>query len=200
MAHTFGPPAVRLPRKLIGRAARSLTLVALLALAGCASVPPPDGLLSQAQAQIQAARDAGAGDYAPVDLGFAQNKFQQAQAAMAAHRYDQATILAEEASADAMLAAVKARLAAARAQLQAKQAENARLREENAQARREAEQHAAQLRAALAGPAPAGAASALPPPEPLPDLPAPPSSVLDAAPPAPSASSPSAQPLPGDQP
>jgi hypothetical protein len=190
MVHIFSPSTGRLPRKRIGTAASVLTLAAVLALSGCASVPPPDGAMSQAQAQLQAARDAGAADYAPVDLGFAQDKFQQAQAAMAARKYDLAADLAEEASADAMLARTKARLGAARAEIQSKLEENNRVRTQNEEAKAEAQQHAAQQQAALAtqqaaqqagggAPAPAGSA-ALPAQEPLPDLPAPSSSTLNA--------------------
>src|SRR5690348_2211161 len=103
MVHIFSRPPGRFKR--IGRASGGLTLVvALLALAGCASVPPPDASMNQAQALLQSARDAGAADYDPVDLGFAQAKFQQAQAAMAARKYADAANLAEEARADAELA------------------------------------------------------------------------------------------------
>ncbi|WP_458788860.1 DUF4398 domain-containing protein [Dyella jiangningensis] len=86
--------------------------------------------MNQAQVQLQAARDADAADYAPVDLGFAQNKFQQAQNAMASRKYDDAATLADEARADAELARAKARLAAARAQIQSKTTANRQLREQ----------------------------------------------------------------------
>jgi hypothetical protein len=116
-------------------ASRGARLPALLALAlvfagisGCASTPPPDGALNQAQAQLQAARDAGAADYAPVDLDYAQSRFQQAQAAMSSRKYEQAATLADESRADSELARAKARLGAARAQIQSKSEENARMR------------------------------------------------------------------------
>lgn len=128
MVHIFFPSTRRTER--IGPFAASLMLGAVLALAGCASVPPPDGAMNQAQAQLQAARDAGAADYAPVDLGFAQNKFQQAQSAMAERNYDDAANLAEEARADAELARAKARLGNTQAQIKAKLEENTRLREQ----------------------------------------------------------------------
>ncbi len=76
--------------------------------------------MNMAQTQLQMARDAGAADYAPVDLGFAQDKFQQAQGAMAERKYADAASLAEESRADAELAQAKARLGAARAQIQSK--------------------------------------------------------------------------------
>lgn len=149
-----------------------MTLGALLALGGCASVPPPDGAMNMAQIQLQAARDADAADYAPVDLGFAQNKFQQAQAAMASRKYADAADLADEAQADAELALAKARLGAARAKIQAKVDENRRLRERMEQA------HPELSRAHVSMPA------TLPPAAPTGDMPAPASSVLAPPPPA----------------
>ncbi|WP_430391405.1 DUF4398 domain-containing protein [Dyella sp. 20L07] len=128
MVHIFSPLSGR-PRG-IRTVVSTLTLAATLALSGCASTPPPDGIMNQAQVQLQAARDADAADYAPVDLGFAQNKFLQAQNAMANRKYDEAATLADEARADAELARAKARLAAARAQIQSKSSANQQLREQ----------------------------------------------------------------------
>lgn len=118
----------------IGRRCAGLTLIASIALAGCASVPPPDGAMNMAQNRLQAARDADAADYAPVDLGFAQNKFQQAQSAMATSDYAIASNLADESSADAELARAKARLGSARAKIKTKTQDNARLRQRMEQA------------------------------------------------------------------
>ncbi|WP_237561469.1 DUF4398 domain-containing protein [Frateuria defendens] len=174
-------------------AVSSFTLAGVLLLAGCASVPPPDGAMNQAQSQLQAARDAGAGDYAPVDLGFAQDKFQQAQAAMAGRKYEQAAALASEAQADAELAQAKARLGSARSQIQSRTDENGRLRAQLEQARQDA-----QNAANAATPAPAGSSSA---PETLQDMPAPSSSVLGAPLPPPSDQPVPASSIPqGDQP
>jgi hypothetical protein len=129
--YIFSPPAASAHRFPAVTAA----LLLMLALAGCATVPPPDGSMNQAQTQLQLARDAGAADYAPVDLDFAQNKFQQAQAAMVSRNYADAANLATESVADAELAQAKAKLGAARAQVQSKVQENSRLR---AQGEREA--------------------------------------------------------------
>lgn len=165
--------------------ARWLALATLLVLAGCASVPPPNEAMNLAQSQLQAARDAGAADYDPVDLGFAQDKFQQAQGAMAARKYAQAADLAAESRADAELARVKANLGAARAKIQSKMNANAELREQGAQAAAAAAAEFAKPlpMPATAGSAPAPAGSAaLPPAAPLEDMPAPPASVLSAPP------------------
>ncbi|MFC5437035.1 DUF4398 domain-containing protein [Rhodanobacter umsongensis] len=161
--HIFSPLAGSVGR--IGKATAFLALT--LALAGCATVPPPDDSMNFAQTQLQAARDAGAADYAPVDLGFAQDKFQQAQAAMAARKYADAANLAEESRADAELARAKARLGAARAQIQSKVQDNTRLRAQGEQAA-----------AADAPSAPAAAAA----PAPTEDMPAPASTELSMPP------------------
>ncbi|MGN6323497.1 MAG: DUF4398 domain-containing protein [Dyella sp.] len=204
MVHIFSPFAVR--KRRIPTVAPALALAVTLSLGGCASVPPPDNLMNQAQAQLQSARDAGAPDYDPVDFGFAQDKFQQAQQAMANRKYAQAADLADESRADATLARTKAQLAQARAQIQSKMDANSRLRAQNAAAQSENDQHYQQQKAQLAAqmaaaqqpadgqdngdnggnpasslssaPAPA-ASSPLPPQTPMQqDMPAPSSSVL----------------------
>jgi len=199
MVHIFSPFAVR--KKRIPAAVPVLLAVSL-SLGGCASVPPPDNLMNQAQAQLQSARDAGAPDYDPVDFGFAQDKFQQAQTAMANRKYAQAADLADESRADATLARTKAQLAAARAQIQSKVDANSRLRAQNAAAQAENDQHYQQQKAQLAAqmaaaqqpadgqdndtnPASSSSAPASPTSSPLPaqapmqqDMPAPSSSVL----------------------
>jgi hypothetical protein len=148
MVHIFSPLAVRKAR--IPAVVPALLLAVSLSLGGCASVPPPDNLMNQAQAQLQSARDAGAPDYDPVDFGFAQDKFQQAQQAMANRKYDQAADLADESRAVATLARTKAQLAAARTQIQSKMDANRRLRAQNAEAQSENDQHYQQQKAQLA--------------------------------------------------
>jgi hypothetical protein len=106
MAHIFFPLTTSRGRICTA----SMAVIVLLALAGCATMPPPNDAMNLAQARLQAARDADASDYAPVDLGFAQDKFQQAQAAMAERKYADAANLAEESRADAELARAKAQL------------------------------------------------------------------------------------------
>jgi hypothetical protein len=123
--HIFFPLAGSVGRTCMATAAMALTL----ALTGCATAPPPNDSMNLAQTELQAAREAGAADYAPVDLGFAQDKFQQAQAAMAERKYADAANLAGESSADADLARAKARLGAARAKIQSKVQENSHLRQ-----------------------------------------------------------------------
>ena len=170
----FSPLAGSPARLRAATAALALTL----ALTGCATVPPPNNALNLAQNQLQAARDAGAADYAPVDLGFAQDKFQQAQASMSERKFAEAANQAEESGADAELATSKAKLGAARAQMQAKLQENTRLRREGEQltARQQ------QMEQAAPTPAPAPDASSPAPDSstdaPVQDMPAPSASVL----------------------
>jgi hypothetical protein len=168
MVHIFYPPG-----GLPGRLRTASVLLGLtLVLGGCATVPPPDDSMNQAQTLLQQARDAGAADYAPVDLGFAQDKFQQAQAAMSDRKYADAANLAEESRADAELARAKARLGASRAQIQSRVQENSQLRAQGEQAAAEA------ARQEQAAPPPSS-----PPPDAAPteDMPAPSSSVLSPA-------------------
>lgn len=127
MVHILPSKALSKGRRLLALAALGL---AIASLAGCASAPPPNGAMNQALAQLQAARDAGAADYAPVDLDYAQSKFRQAQTAMSSRKYDEAAVLADESRADSELARAKARLGAARAQNQTKSQENSRMRVE----------------------------------------------------------------------
>jgi hypothetical protein len=171
MVHIFSPSTGL--SQCIGRAISGFTLGATLALAGCATAPPPNDSMNLAQSQLQAARDADAADYAPVDLGFAQDRFQRAQAAMAGRKYAVAAELAEESRADAELARAKARLGAARAQIQNKVQENTQLRTQgeaaavNQSSRQDAD----------------GSAPAAPSAEDMPaDMPAPSASVLSAPP------------------
>ncbi len=166
--YIFSPPAghIRTGRTVL------LALALTLFIAGCASVPPPNDSMNMAQSQLQMARDAGAADYAPVDLGFAQDKFQLAQSAMAERKYADAASLAEESRADAELAQAKARLGAARAKIQSKMQENSRLREEGEAAAAAA---AAAAQAQPAAPAPTTSSA-----QPTEDMPAPPTSALSA--------------------
>lgn len=84
--------------------------------------------MARVEQQIQAAQSAEAADFAPVDLGFAKKRYQQAQAAMSAKKYQLAQDMANEAVADARLARTRAELAAVRRQIRAQKTENTRLR------------------------------------------------------------------------
>lgn len=102
---------------------------ALLALAGCATVPPPVDALAGAESAIRMARDAGAEDHAPLELRFARDRLEEAQDAMVQRQHARAGDLAEEAQADAELARAKAELAAQRQRNDAQRDDNERLRQ-----------------------------------------------------------------------
>ncbi len=104
-----------------------LAAAALLLLAACASVPPPTSLMQRAQQQLDAAEQAQAADYAPVDLTFAKQRYQSAQAAMNDSKYALARDMANESLADGRLAQTRAELAAVREKIQKQNAENKRL-------------------------------------------------------------------------
>lgn len=174
----FGFPLSRPAGRALTWRTVMLSSLMTAGLAGCASVPPPDGLMNQAQSSIQAARAVQAQDYDPVGLGFARDRFQQALDAMRDHKYELAGRYADEARADADLARVKSQLAAVRAQIQSKTAENQSLRDQIERA-----EAAASAPPADAVPADSGSTSAG-------DMPAPPESMLGPAPAASAAAGP----------
>ena len=90
----------------------SLSLAVLLS--ACASVPPPTEQLAAGRSALNSAQQAGAPQYAPVELAQARTKLQDAEAAMRAEEFEVARRLAEEASADAALAQARAGSARAR--------------------------------------------------------------------------------------
>lgn len=94
----------------------SMLAVGALFLAACASMPPPTEEVTKAEAAVTQAEGAGARDFAPLELRTAQEKLDRAKAAMKEDdedNYATARRLAEEAEADAKLAATKARTAKA---------------------------------------------------------------------------------------
>jgi hypothetical protein len=92
---------IKFPTKTIGAAAAA-TLA--LGAAGCASTPIPNEKVAVAQASVQRAEQAGAVEYAPVEMQAARDKLARAQKAIADHDAQPATQLAEQANVDAQLA------------------------------------------------------------------------------------------------
>jgi hypothetical protein len=86
-----------------------------LGITGCASVPPPTEQMALSRDAVSEAQSVGAAEHAPVELSAAQTKLSAATAAMARDENLKARRLAEEAEADANLAATKARTAKAKA-------------------------------------------------------------------------------------
>jgi hypothetical protein len=104
----------------------------VLALAGCGPTKPPNVGLDEGARSLDAARDAGAPTYAPMELRNAEDRLSQARARFAKRDYEEAGGLVQEAQVDAELAAVKARLGKAREKVDARVHENAQLREQSA--------------------------------------------------------------------
>ena len=99
-----------------------------LALAGCATAPPPLSELDDAAALIERARDADAARHAPVELRFAEEKLARARAAVDDKAYALAVRFADLAEVDAEFAIAKSRQARARLAVEAKAGENEQLR------------------------------------------------------------------------
>lgn len=98
-----------LPRGPTALGRPALLLAATLALAACASTPPPNSQVAVSTAALASAGAAGGGEAAPLEMRLARDKLARANVAMAAKEYDAARSLAEEAEVDAQLAAAKAR-------------------------------------------------------------------------------------------
>lgn len=87
-------------------------MIASVALvgAGCASkMPAPIEQMATSRAAVTQAERGGAGEYAAVELLSAREKLNRADLAMRDGRNEEASRLAEQAEADAVLAAAKAR-------------------------------------------------------------------------------------------
>ena len=110
--------------------ARLIVAGVTVLLSACASAPPPLTLLQDAELAIATARDARAEDYAPVELGQAQERLAAAREAMAARDNARANALAEQAELDASLATARSRAASGREAVARGADENARLRRE----------------------------------------------------------------------
>lgn len=123
-----------MPRTCPARKARhlglSLALAAMSLLAACASTPPPRGLLDGAERAIADARSAQAEDFAPVELGHAQERFAAARVAMSERDYEAAAQYALQAEVDARLAQTRSQAASGREEIKRRTDENARLRRE----------------------------------------------------------------------
>jgi hypothetical protein len=116
---------------LEGRSARRvLCAVTLLALAACASGPPPDDEIAAAEVALTEAADADAMERAPAPLALARDKLERAQRAVADGDNREAARLAEQALADAQLAAAEARSMTARAHAEEVRTSIETLREE----------------------------------------------------------------------
>lgn len=97
------------------------------ALAACASLPPPTGEIAAAQQALTRADGADADQYAAQEVALARRQLEQAQAALADGREDEARRLALAAGVDADLAYARSREALAKAELDRRRTEIAEL-------------------------------------------------------------------------
>lgn len=86
-------------------------------LSGCALVETPTAELAVARSAIADAESAGAAEHAPEDIASARERLARAEARARMRHYDEAQYLAEQAEADARLAAAKSRAASAESAL-----------------------------------------------------------------------------------
>ena len=91
-----------------------LGVAAAIFMAGCASTPAPVGQMAVSREAISNASSAGANEFAPVQLNSAIEKMDSAERAMVKKDYVVARQLAEQAEADAQLAATMSRSAKAK--------------------------------------------------------------------------------------
>lgn len=91
----------------------SVTAVAAVLVAGCASIPAPTEQIAVSKAAVDNATSAGGNEFAPVQLQSALDKLNAAERAMAIEENLKARQLAEQAQVDAQLAAATARSAKA---------------------------------------------------------------------------------------
>src|SRR5487761_2256245 len=107
-----------------------MSLVAVILISGCASVPPPIEQMAVSRAALNNANSAGANEFAPVQLKSAMDKMQGAEQAMTAEHYQLASQLAEEAEVDAKLAGLISRSIKAQKAAEAIQEDSRVLRNE----------------------------------------------------------------------
>ncbi|GBC62993.1 DUF4398 domain-containing protein [Desulfonema ishimotonii] len=128
-----------MPEFQIIRCARVIWVLGLLLMAGCASqaIGPVKQNISQAETMISRAVQSGAEEYAPLELKLAEEKLQEARAALEAEETDVASQKAEEAMMKAKLAEARARTEKARTRVRDEQKDVELLRNESGRTRSE---------------------------------------------------------------
>lgn len=81
-----------------------LCMALLLGAAGCATTPIPNERIAVAKASVARAEQAGAVEFAPLEMQNARDKLARAERAVASHDAQPATDLAQQADVDAQLA------------------------------------------------------------------------------------------------
>lgn len=107
---------------------RLLSLVTVLTLTACATTPPDPRLLDNAENAVSQAEQAGAAEYAPLELRFARERLEAARVQLQAGRPAETRRLADEAEIEAQLALARTQAAQTRAELAQRQRALERLR------------------------------------------------------------------------
>lgn len=110
------------------RYSRLLALLIVLGLAACATTPPDPRMLANAETALLQAEQAGAAEYAPLELRFARERLEAARTQMQAGRGAESRRLADEAEIEAQLALARTQAAQTRAELAQRQRALERLR------------------------------------------------------------------------
>ena len=98
-------------------------MLVTIALAACASLPPPTGELAAARQAVARADSADADQYAAAEIASARDALSRAQAALARGDDDEARQYADLAAADADLAYARSRAATTKAEFEQRRAE-----------------------------------------------------------------------------
>jgi hypothetical protein len=102
--------------------------MAIVMAAGCATIPPDPTMLDNARSAINQAREAGANEYAPLELRFARERLTSAEFEIERGEGAAARQLADEAEIEARLALARTQAALTRGELAERQRDLEQLR------------------------------------------------------------------------
>ena len=109
---------------------RYLVPFLIIVLASCSVPPPSPDAFDDAEQAIEAAINAGAEEYSPVELRFAREKLAEANKGMEFKQYDKAIYLIEQSEINSELAIEKSKAADIRARVAEQTRLNEMLRED----------------------------------------------------------------------
>ena len=119
------------PKHLAAALAKAMATACLLALAACASIPPPTDELMAAESAIKRADEARVADYASPELTRAREKLTAARDAVTREDMTLAASLASQAKIDADVATAKAEAAKAQANIEEMKKANTAIKQES---------------------------------------------------------------------